>query len=173
MTTACLQNVISANSQNIKNAPKTPKKVDWRTFNPNKDLHPIGASGKVCLNRNPTRVNRKWEKNTPEGCDVVYVCGEPLFRLCGMIYWYSIGDVQFDIREMRRLANAHKFAAFKDDYAADHDHKNPLEGLNLVAHQLEKILRRVESHWDFFGSPPPAFQKRKAAVLVGDGLLPF
>jgi len=44
MTTACLQNVISANWQSIKNAPKTPKKVDWRIFNPNKDLHPAAAS---------------------------------------------------------------------------------------------------------------------------------
>ena len=159
MTTGCIQNVISANWQNIQNSPKTPRKVDWKTFNPNKELHPIGKSGKVCLNLKPIRINRKWEKEKPEGCDVVYVCGYPLFRMSGMIYWYSIGDVEFDIREMRRLANAYKLARFEEDYAADHDHKNPLEGLTLVANQLDKILQRVESHFDFFGSPPPLLVK--------------
>ena len=94
-----------------------------------------------------------------------------------MIYWYTIGDVQFDVREMRQLARAHKYAAFKDHYAADDDHLNPLRGLNLVANQLEKILQRVESHWDLFDSPPPRFveaSKRTDWVAVdADSDLPF
>jgi len=169
MTTACIQNVISANWENIQNSPKTPKKVDLKRFNPNKVLQPIGKSGKVCLNQKPIRVNRKWEKEKPEGFDVIYVCEYPLFRLCGMIYWYSIGDLQFDIREMRRIAKNKKFASFKEDYAADHDHKNPLEGLNLVAHQLDKILQRVESHFDIFQLKPDRFTVYPNA----DDYLPF
>lgn len=175
MTITCINNIISSNRDRIAQSPKTPKNVNWRNFNLEKELIPIGKSGKVCLNQKPIKINRKWEKNKPEGCDVVYICGEPLFRLCGMIYWYSIGDIEFDIREMRRLANAHKFAKFKEDYDADHDLAHPMEGLNLVAHQWEKVLQRVESHWDLLGSPPPTFHKFKKLnySLVGDDELPL
>lgn len=68
-----------------------------------------------------------------------------MFRLGGMIYWYAIGDIHFDIRDMRRMANFHK-----DDYAADHDHQNPLKGLALVAQQWDIILQKHESYAEFF-----------------------
>ena len=104
----------------------------------------------------------------PEGFDLFYVGDMPLFRLCGMIYWYAIGDFQFDIRDMRQLAKLPK-----EDYAADHNHKNPNEGLMLVAQQLDKALRGMESHYDFFGTPPPPKCFKPDWSKVPDGELPF
>ena len=157
MTTACINEMLHKNIEAIKTNKKTPKNIDWRDFNPDKDLVALSRSGKVFYNRKPKRVNRKWEKETPEGYDLFYVHNQPLFKLCGMIYWYAIGDFQFDIRDMRHLAKLPK-----EDYAADHDHANPINGYLLVAQQLDKALKNVCSHYDFFGTPPPpSFKKVK------------
>jgi hypothetical protein len=168
MTTTCINNILSECIKNFKNDPKTPKKIDWRVFNPQKDLVPLSKSGKVFLNRNPKRVNRKWEKEMPEGFDLFYVGNLPLFRLSGMIYWYAIGDFQFDIRDMRLLAKLPK-----QDYLADHNHESPNEGLILVAQQLDKALKGVESHYDFFGTPPPPKKIKAHYGEFPDDELPF
>lgn len=171
MTTRCILNIIAANWGNIEKAPKTPKNVDWSKFNMQKDLIPTGKSGKVFINKKPIRINRSWEKDTPEGYDVIYICGHPLFKKSGMIYWYCIGDVDFDVREMRR--NAQKYAKFKEDYKADHNHSNPFESLLLVAYQIDEILQRVESHWDFFSEEPPMFKLIKHQNQSTSDSLPF
>ncbi len=173
MTITCIHNVIDSNWERIKNSPRTPKNVDWRKFNPDKELVQIGKSGKVCLNRKPIKINRKWEKDTPEGCDVIYVCGMPLFRHAGMIYRYSIGEVSFDVRGMRRDCSKY-LGHLQEEYKMDMDFKDPLEGLTLTAFQLDKILEKVESHWDIFGDPPPRMvemaklSRKRKAVFAGD-----
>lgn len=143
---------------------KLPVKTSCLEFNLGKELIPIGPSGKVFLNKKPIQILHKFEKGMPEGADFFYVGNKPLWRLAGMIYWYSIGAFEFDIRYMRHLGGFKK-----DDYAADHDHRNPINALILVAQQLDQSLMKLESHSYFFGNNNFSLSK---PAEVGEGL-PF
>lgn len=160
---ACINSLLNKAIRNIKDV-KFSKNIVWPEFNPTKELIPIGPSGKVFLNMNPFQLRGKWEKDQPEGADFFYIHNQPLFRLAGMIYWYTIGEYQFDIRSMRRRA---KFP--KDDYAADHDFQNPLKGLALVAKQWDIILQKYESHYDFLSQ----FEVVETVVKSNSRTLPF
>lgn len=161
----CIDNILYAGVK-IPDS-KTPKNQDWKMFNPQKDLLQIGKSGKVFINRKPKKVVRKWEKDTPEGADFFYVQGLPLFRLCGMTYWFSIGDWDFDIRTVR------KFLKLENDFKEDRASANPLEGLKLAAFQLDKALQKACSFHDITLPPEPPRQKFQK-IEVGDGdELPF
>ncbi len=151
MIITCIHNIIDSNFDRIKKSPRTPKNVDWINFNANKELVQMGKSGNVFINKKPIKINRKWEKDTPEGCDVIYICGMPIFRHAGMIYWYSIGGISFDVRSVRRNYSEY-LGHLQEEYKIDMDLKDPLEGLVLVAFQLDKILEKVESYFDIIYS---------------------
>ena len=47
MTTSCINNILSDSLKDFQNSTKTPKKVDWRVFNTQKELVPLSKAGKV------------------------------------------------------------------------------------------------------------------------------
>lgn len=148
MNNSCLTRLLN---QAIEKLNAREKKVstdtDWSNFNPHRVLTLIGNSGKVYINTYALKpVWATWQKDVPEGPDLFYIGNEPLFRLSGSIYWYCIGNVGFDIRQVRRLGGFPK-----DDYKADHDHQNPINALILIAKQWDTILQKVETHHDFLG----------------------
>jgi len=103
-------------------------------INTQKELIPLNKSNQVFWNRKAKEIGLDFQKGQPEFFDFFYINDHPLCRLGGMIFWYGIGDKQFDIREMRRLGGFPKQC-----YKADESSSGPFKALNLVANQLAQI----------------------------------
>lgn len=108
-------------------------------FNPKKKLVQFGESGKVFKNPRVKHILRKWRKGAQEGCDFFYINGQPLFFLGGMIYWYAIGEKQFDVRHMRENAG---FPIKNDE--TDLNFKMRYESIQYVAKQLDEIAQKQD-----------------------------
>lgn len=120
--------------------------MKFKFENPDKSLIPIfGSPGDVFLNTRPIKINSEFAKGEPEYYDCYYIKDQPLCMLGGMIYWFGIGDKQFDIREMRRKAG------MKQYYKADGCNASPSKSLALVAKQLAKIS--IEQDLEVFLKP--------------------
>lgn len=107
-------------------------------FNPKKQLVPLGESGQVFQNLRPRIIKTPFRKGVLEFGDFFYIEDLPLMRIGGSIFWYAIGDNQFDIREMRKAA---KFR--KEVYAAD-TKPNTITSLGFIAYQLETIAQQQD-----------------------------
>lgn len=104
--------------------------------NNNKKLVAICKSKRVFINRNIKEKKAKF-KGDSEGHDYYYIDNIPLMSQSCMIYWLTLGNFQFDVRDMRKLG---KFK--KTVYKADKDFHNPFAQLRLVAKQLEILAQK-------------------------------